>query len=163
MSAQHSAATNRRSVLRGMGIVAAAGGLAACGSDSDTVKSQAADAASKVSGAASEAAGSASSAVSSAVADGSVVAKAKVPVGSGYVDTIKQVVVSQPKAGEFKAFSSICTHEGCPMTRIDGSAIVCACHGSAFSLADGSVTNGPADQPLPAKSVTAEGDNLKIS
>lgn len=150
---------DRRSVLRGMSVVAAAGGLAACSSgDKEAVKTTASELGSKVSSGASEA----SKTVSSAVGDGASIPVSKVPVGSGYVDAVKRVVVSQPTEGQFKAFSTICTHKSCPMTRVDGDAIVCACHGSAFSLADGSVLNGPAEKPLEEKKVTAEGENLSV-
>lgn len=156
--------TNRRSVLRGMSVVAAAGGLAACSKEEqEAAKSSASSLASDASTNVSSAAQSASSAASEAVSGGVSVPKSKVPVGSGFVDKDNKFVVSQPTAGNFKAFSNICTHEKCAMTRVDGDAIVCACHGSAFSLADGSVINGPADKALDENKVGADGDNLKIS
>src|SRR5699024_8514683 len=67
---------------------------------------------------------------------------AKVPVGGGVVLTDAAYVVTQPSAGEVKAFTKICTHQHCPVARIDGTDIVCDCHGSRFSITDGSVTNG---------------------
>ncbi|WP_431841549.1 Rieske (2Fe-2S) protein [Calidifontibacter indicus] len=162
--------TDRRSVLRGLGVVAAAGGLAACSKDDvDAAKTSASDLGSSASSGASQAAGSASSAASSvsssvsAEVSGDSIPTAKVPVGSGYIDADKKIVVSQPEAGQFKAFSSICTHKSCPITRIDGDAAVCPCHGSAFSLSDGSVVNGPADKPLSEKKVTVDGANLIVS
>ena len=151
---------DRRSVLRGMSIVAAAGGLAACSKeDQEAAKSTVSDLGAK----ASSGAGEVSQSASSVVADGAVIPKSQVPVGSGFVDKAKLVVVSQPTEGQFKAFSNICTHQKCPMTKIDGDQMKCACHGSAFSLADGSVKNGPAEKPLDEKKVSVEGDNLKVT
>lgn len=45
-----------------------------------------------------------------------------------------------------------CSHRGCSLSdgEVDGAAIVCACHGSRFSLSDGSIERGPATAPQPA-------------
>ncbi|GAB3583988.1 Rieske (2Fe-2S) protein [Calidifontibacter terrae] len=145
---------DRRSMLIGMGMIAAAGGLAACGSDNTPASGSGGSSAGNSS---SNAAGSGNSA-----AAGNSIPKSKVPVGGGYLDTAQQVVVSQPTANTFKAFSTICTHQGCPMTALSGTSISCSCHGSKFKITDGSVENGPASKPLNEKSVTASGDNLVI-
>lgn len=75
-----------------------------------------------------------------------------VPVGGGKLvpqgDSL--VVVTQPSAGVYKCFSGICTHAGCKVASVSGKTINCQCHGSKFSIVDGSVTNGPATAPLPA-------------
>ena len=84
-----------------------------------------------------------------------------VPEGGGVV-VDKKVVVTQPEAGEYKAFSAICTHQGCPVTQVTGT-IDCPCHGSKFSLTDGSPVAGPATSPLPAMEVAVEGDSLTVS
>ncbi|MFI7068358.1 transglycosylase domain-containing protein [Kribbella sp. NPDC050124] len=36
---------------------------------------------------------------------------------------------------------------------MEGGTINCNCHGSRFNISDGSVVNGPATQPLPAKPI----------
>jgi Rieske Fe-S protein len=36
-----------------------------------------------------------------------------VPEGSGTVFRDQKVVVTQPKPGDFKAFTAVCTHQGC--------------------------------------------------
>lgn len=87
---------------------------------------------------------------------------ADIPVGGGKIFADIQAVVTQPTAGEFKAFSSICTHQNCPVADVTDT-INCNCHGSKFSLADGSVVNPPAAQPLAAKTVTVDGDNLTVT
>jgi Rieske Fe-S protein len=86
-----------------------------------------------------------------------------VPVGGGTVFQDQQVVVTQPKAGEFKAFSAFCTHAQCWVTTVSDGAINCPCHGSRFSITDGSVVNGPALQPLATKAVTVNGDQLTVA
>lgn len=82
---------------------------------------------------------------------------ADVPVGSGVIDG--DIVITQPTAGVFKGFSSVCTHAGCNVNAITDGKIVCPCHGSEFNL-DGSVAKGPAKTPLEAKPVTVQGDSI---
>jgi nitrite reductase/ring-hydroxylating ferredoxin subunit/uncharacterized membrane protein len=45
-----------------------------------------------------------------------------------------------------------CSHRGCSLSdgRVHGEEITCACHGSRFSVRDGSVRGGPATAPQPA-------------
>ena len=87
----------------------------------------------------------------------------EIPVGGGKIFANQQIVVTQPKAGEFKAFSAICTHQGCPVTRVSGGTIDCPCHGSQFSIEDGSVEGGPAPRGLPEKKVTVTGSTLTVA
>ncbi|MEU9012551.1 Rieske (2Fe-2S) protein [Streptomyces sp. NPDC048479] len=92
---------------------------------------------------------------------GKVLAKTTdIPEGGGKV--IGDVVVTQPKPGEFKAFSSKCTHQGCAVKDVSNGAIHCPCHGSQFDAADGSVKTGPATSPLPAASITVDGGSIKL-
>lgn len=77
----------------------------------------------------------------------------QVPVGGGRIYPDQQVVVTQPTQGSFKGFSAVCTHAGCLVATVDNGTINCTCHGSRFSIADGSVVNGPASSPLPAVQV----------
>ena len=129
---------SRRRLLAGAGLTAAAlGSLAACGG-------------------ASESAGGSGSA-------GPVTAPATdIPVGGGKIFAESQTVITQPTQGEFKAFSSICTHARCPVAEVTDN-IACKCHGSKFSLTDGSVLEGPAKEPLPAKTVTVQGSSVSVS
>ena len=69
---------------------------------------------------------------------------ADIPVGGGKVFDAAKVVVTQPKAGEFKAFSAICTHKGCTVASVANGTINCPCHGSMYDMATGQVTGGPA-------------------
>src|SRR5918994_4238548 len=79
-------------------------------------------------------------------------AKADIPVGGGKIFPDAQAVVTQPKSGEFKAFTAVCTHQMCIVAEV-AETINCNCHGSKFSITDGSVVTGPAPSPLPAKTV----------
>jgi nitrite reductase/ring-hydroxylating ferredoxin subunit len=87
---------------------------------------------------------------------------ADIPVGSGKIFPDAQTVITQPKEGEFKAFSSICTHQACPVATVTDT-INCDCHGSKYSITDGSVANPPAPNPLPAKTIEVDGDTLTVT
>jgi Rieske Fe-S protein len=87
----------------------------------------------------------------------------EIPEGGGVVFPDHKVVVTQPKAGEFKAFSSVCTHQGCQVQDVADGVITCPCHRSRFAIADGSVRGGPAPQPLPAAKITVEGGSIKLA
>src|SRR5215470_8159804 len=82
------------------------------------------------------------------------VSAAQIPVGGGKIFEAQQVVVVQPTAGSFKAFSAICTHQGCVVASVANGKIICPCHNSEFSATDGSVTQGPAVTALAAKTVS---------
>jgi len=90
-------------------------------------------------------------------------ATSDIPVGGGKVFTDQKVVVTQPKKDEFKAFSAICTHEGCTVNHVANGTIDCPCHGSRFHIADGSVAHGPAAKPLPAKNITVDGKSIHLA
>lgn len=88
---------------------------------------------------------------------------ADIPVGGGKIFKTEGVVVTQPAAGTFKAFSATCTHQGCTVTSVKDGTIVCGCHNSVFDIADGAVRSGPARQPLPAKAISVEGDAVRLA
>lgn len=85
-----------------------------------------------------------------------LVETAKVPVGGGVILEGERLVVTQPQAGVFKAFSAVCTHQGCTVTGVSNGIIECGCHGSRFRATDGSVAGGPANGPLRETRVTAD-------
>ncbi len=87
----------------------------------------------------------------------------EVPVGGGKIFIAEKVVVTQPSEGEFKAFSAVCTHQGCVVSEVEGKDIVCGCHGSKFSIEDGSVLGGPATKALPEFKVSTKGTEIRVS
>jgi Rieske Fe-S protein len=89
-------------------------------------------------------------------------ATADVPVGGGVVLAAQDVVLTQPVAGTFKAFSATCTHQGCTVGDVSGGTINCPCHGSRFAVADGSVAGGPAPKPLPEKAIAVQGSEIVL-
>ena len=72
-------------------------------------------------------------------------------------------VITQPAAGKFKAFSKLCTHQQCLLTTVKDGTINCGCHGSRFSIEDGSVLNPPATSPLPESKVTVSGGRVVVT
>jgi nitrite reductase/ring-hydroxylating ferredoxin subunit len=79
-----------------------------------------------------------------------------IPVGGGRTYKEQKVVVTQPSAGTFKGFSATCTHQGCLVDKVQDGRIVCPCHGSQYSIADGKVEKGPALLPLPAQQLAID-------
>ncbi len=77
-----------------------------------------------------------------------VASTADIPVGGGTVIGADNLIVTQPVAGEFKAFSAVCPHLGCLCDNVANGTIDCPCHGSTFRISDGSVATGPAQRPL---------------
>lgn len=95
---------------------------------------------------------------------GTVLGKtADIPEGGGRIFKDAGVVVTQPSAGTYKAFSSKCTHRGCAVSGIKDGVIVCPCHESHFSVDDGSVKSGPATEPLPEAKIAVSGDEIKLA
>jgi Rieske Fe-S protein len=138
----------RRGLLTGIGLVGAAGLVAACGNSGSATTSQASQ----------PAAGS-----PAAPGGGAALAKTSdIPVGGGKIFDAEKVVVTQPVAGEFKAFSAVCQHMGCTVGSVSGGTINCPCHGSKYKITDASVVAGPAPRPLPAKQITVKGGDITL-
>jgi Rieske Fe-S protein len=85
---------------------------------------------------------------------------AEIPVGGGKILAAKKIVITQPRAGSFDAFTAICTHLGCTVNTVADGTIDCPCHGSKFSISDGSVVNGPATRPLARISIKVQGNSI---
>jgi Rieske Fe-S protein len=140
-------AMSRRGVLRGASTTfVTAPALAACGSGSGT--------------------GGSGSGTDGPEPSGHVKATlsaADVPVGGGTVLAEQMVVVTQPAEGRFKAFDAVCTHQGCPVQTVTDGTIDCPCHGSRFSVEDGSVVQGPATHPLKSLDATVRGDQVTVT
>src|SRR4051812_26562337 len=136
LNASGASGTDRRTVLRAAcGVCALAAGttvLAACGSSAP--------------------AASAPQASSGSAAGG--IPESSIPVGGGAFFPDRQLVVTQPTAGTFKAFDTTCPHQQNPVSVIQGGVIVCTFHGSTFDLATGAHVAGPAPTGLTPKTVT---------
>ena len=164
----------RRCVLAGAGVLGAAGVLTACSTASVPYgANENGQAPGATLGAPSKAAAVAAASGDGGAADGAVGrasgtpavlgAAADVPVGGGKVFTAARVVVTQPAKGEFKAFSAVCTHVGCLCNQVADGTINCPCHGSKFTIADGTVVAGPAPTALPAVKVTVSGGKILLA
>ena len=88
-----------------------------------------------------------------------------IPIGSGKKFDVEGVpiLVTQPRAGEFRGFSAVCTHAGFVMTNMANSEIKCDNHGAVYSADDGSVLSGPAPRALGKVTGTVEGDDVLVS
>ena len=147
----------RRSVLAGIGAVGAAAVLAGCGGSSDKGGGTGAQPPAGGASATSDDSGSTGG------DSGDTIKTSEIPVGGGKIFDTANIVVTQPTAGDFKAFSATCTHAGCQVAAVQGGTIHCPCHGSQYSIVDGSVKVGPATRPLPAKTVSVNGDAIAVS
>ncbi|MER7175607.1 Rieske (2Fe-2S) protein [Streptomyces mesophilus] len=145
---------SRRTVVSAVGVAGLAVALTACGGSDDGGGSDEAQ----------EPAGEASDQPTEGGGGGGeeLAKTADIPEGGGTVFKDQGVVVVQPSAGDFKAYSSKCTHAGCGVKDVSGGTINCVCHGSKFSIEDGSVKGGPAPKPLPAAQITVDGDSIKL-
>lgn len=101
----------------------------------------------------------------SASTSGTVVTStSSVPVGGAKLAKADGTtwLIAQPTAGQYVCHSGICTHEGCPLTEVQGDEGICNCHGSRFNATTGAVIQGPATKPLPKQSVTVSGSNVVL-
>ncbi|NGO14960.1 Rieske (2Fe-2S) protein [Streptomyces sp. HC44] len=141
-SLQPAPAICRRTVLAALGAAGAAAALTACGGSDDS---------------------SSSSSDSSGSSSGEALAKtSEIPEGGGKVFADQGVVVTQPTAGEFKAFSTTCPHQQQKVNSVDNGVITCPAHGSQFNVTDGGVKKGPATSGLTTKEVMVDGDSIML-
>ncbi|MFK0279027.1 Rieske (2Fe-2S) protein [Streptomyces sp. NPDC090499] len=118
--------TSRRTLLRGAVVTSVAGlGAAAC-----------------------KAPGGAATADATPTAPVDLGAGSEVAEGGARLHREHNVVVSRSAAGVLKAYSTVCTHAGCPIDRLQGTTLVCPCHGSEFDAVTGKVVRSPATEPL---------------
>ena len=153
-------AMNRRRALTGSAaIVVGVPVLAACGSDDEPT---ATDPSSSPSPSPSDESPSEPSTdgTETPSAAAALATTSSVPVGGCFVNADAKVVVTQPTEGDFKAFSAVCTHQGCLVESSSDGEIPCPCHLSHFSLEDGSPLSGPASAPLAPVEISVDGDSI---
>ena len=93
----------------------------------------------------------------------SIAAVSKIPVGGGLILKKEGIVLTQPKKGTIKAFSTTCTHAGCAVNKVAGGTINCPCHGSKFAIEDGAPTDGPAPSPLETVDVKVKSKKVYLA
>jgi Rieske Fe-S protein len=147
---EHDSDATRRALLAGVGIAGLAGTLAACnltggGSSANGYSSPTNKPPTSSNSPMSEPSGPAKPVVLGHAHE--------IPVGGGKVFAAHKVVVTQPKKGEFKAFSAICTHMQCVVDKVADGTIDCPCHGSKYAIANAKVVAGPAPSPLPRETI----------
>ena len=140
----------------------AAPGTSAAGAPSSA--SAAPTSAETTSAAASSAASTSAAATSAAPTSsgGFAVPTSEIPVGGGKIFADKELVVTQPTAGSFKAFSAVCPHQGCIVYQIDNKKIICPCHASMFDIATGAVLSGPAQTGLTPEQASVAGGSVTV-
>ncbi|MFJ2260987.1 Rieske (2Fe-2S) protein [Streptomyces sp. NPDC087844] len=148
-SLQPAPALCRRTVLAALGGAGLAAALTACGGSDDK---------------SSDSSSNSSSGASTESAGGAALAKTTdIPEGGGKVFADQSVVVTQPTAGEFKAFSTVCPHQQQRVNSVDNGVITCPAHGSQFSVTDGAVKKGPATSGLTAANIKVSGDSITLA
>jgi nitrite reductase/ring-hydroxylating ferredoxin subunit/uncharacterized membrane protein len=66
--------------------------------------------------------------------------------------------------GAIYALDDTCVHAGCSLSggKLDGSSVICPCHGSQFDLRTGFVINGPATMPEPRYDVRVQNGTIEV-
>jgi Rieske Fe-S protein len=149
-------ALDRRLVLQGTALTGVAALLAACGNGGDASTTTGADGAASPTTESTPSTETTSSPSPSSAKP--LTGVEQVPVGGGVI--VGEVVVTQPEKGTFKAFTAICTHQGCTVDSVSDDVISCPCHGSQFSASDGAVVTGPAAAPLAEVPIEVKGGQV---
>jgi len=85
-----------------------------------------------------------------------------IPLSGGVIYADRDVIVTQPSLGEFRAFGAKCTHKGCVLAAVRNNIISCNCHNAKYSATDGAVEGGPATEPLPARRIRVDGNTIEL-
>ncbi|MGW0078346.1 Rieske (2Fe-2S) protein [Streptomyces cellulosae] len=86
--------------------------------------------------------------------------ESEVAAGGAKLYRDHNVVVSRGADGALTAYSTVCTHAGCPINKLDGTRLVCPCHGSEFDAGTGKVLREPAVAPLQPLAVEVKNGTL---
>lgn len=155
---------SRRKALTGAALLGVTPVLVACGDDADAGRSATDPTAASTADSTADAGASSGGASSggSSASSGGFATVAEIPEGGGAIFADEGVVVTQPAAGEFKAFTNICTHQKCPVSDVTDT-INCTCHGSRFSIQDGSPQGGPATSALAEVALNVAGESISLA
>lgn len=137
---------SRRIVFTGLGSLGVAAALAGCGTGPSS------------SGQPSSGAGGSTAASGGGATP--LASTSEVPVNGGIILADQQIVITQPTAGKFDAFSAVCTHQGNTVTSVANGTIMCAYHGSTYSASTGQVEGGPAPSPLAPVAIKVKGGQI---
>jgi nitrite reductase/ring-hydroxylating ferredoxin subunit len=152
---------SRRIVFHGLSALGVAAALAGCGGGEDSTPT-ATDPTPRESssptegssprdsppGSASPSTASPSTAEPSGAGAEVLAATDEIPVGGGIVLAGRRIVITQPSAGRYEAFSAVCKHQGETVGSVQDNVITCPFHGSQYDAASGAVTRGPATSGL---------------
>jgi nitrite reductase/ring-hydroxylating ferredoxin subunit len=89
----------------------------------------------------------------------------EVPEGEARAFDANGVAVAVANVGgAFYAFDDTCTHRQCSLAEgeIEGTAVVCPCHGSEFDITSGAVVAPPAQDPVKTYKVTVVDGEIRI-
>ncbi|GAB7102809.1 Rieske (2Fe-2S) protein [Streptomyces phaeofaciens JCM 4814] len=166
-SIEPSSGPARRTVVTAAGVAGLAVALTACGGSDDSSDASASSGGSSggtgSTGGTESASSGGTGGGDNAAAGAALASTADIPEGGGKVFDAEKVVVVQPTAGTYKAFSAVCTHAGCGVKSVADGVINCPCHQSNFSIEDGSVKSGPATKSLPEVKITVSGDSITLA
>ncbi|MEU3250401.1 Rieske (2Fe-2S) protein [Streptomyces sp. NPDC006997] len=87
-------------------------------------------------------------------------AEGEVAEGGAKLYAEHNVVVGRSGDGALKAYSTICTHQQCAANKLEGTRLICPCHGSEFDVLTGEAVVPPATRPLQELPVRAEGGKI---
>lgn len=90
------------------------------------------------------------------------IGKADLPPGGSRLVQHKGVEYIVVNTGEeYRAYTTKCTHLGCPVAFKDG-VMRCPCHGSQYDPLTGEVIHGPAKKPLSRLDISVVGDKIYV-
>ena len=88
------------------------------------------------------------------------------------LDTMKTIRIAGKRIalahveGEFFAIDDTCSHANCSLGSqgfLDGTAVICGCHGAQFDVTTGDVLSLPATSPVASYEVKIEGNDILIA
>jgi Rieske Fe-S protein len=89
-------------------------------------------------------------------------ARAVASAGGFLLISSAHVLVINLDGTTIRAFTSICTHQGCDVDQFSSGLLQCPCHGSQYDTS-GQVVQGPAPLPLQEFPVTRSGNIVTIT